>query len=215
MTTDIDVLIEAIEALKKFGQGGTVPDPYNKPYTMNVMVYIEHNSDELLTILQEYKGLKEERDKLKTVMMAAAVEIAEHWKDHCDKDGYGPVNLLRRLQKGLTGGGYAYTADDWIRLRTHNLALVGALEKWRDFIAEQPIGVFGIGSNGELDWPIRDEVIDSITKVLSNPDIQKYSRLLDAVDNCIKQGPTRCTQDSPWYELKEAYQALQERNDGS
>ncbi len=102
---------------------------------------------------------------------------------------------------------------EYISLKAHNLALVGALEKWRDFIAEQPIGVFGIGSNGELDWPIRDEVIDSITKVLSNPDIQKYKRLLDAVGNCIKQSSTRGTRFSPWFELEKAYQDLQEKKD--
>lgn len=29
---------------------------------------------------------------------AAAVEIEEHWDAHCGEDGYGPSNLLYRLQ---------------------------------------------------------------------------------------------------------------------
>ena len=29
---------------------------------------------------------------------AAAAEIEEHWKAHCDKDGYGPINLVSRLK---------------------------------------------------------------------------------------------------------------------
>jgi len=29
---------------------------------------------------------------------AAAEEIEEHWSAHCDADGYGPTNLVRRLR---------------------------------------------------------------------------------------------------------------------
>ena len=29
---------------------------------------------------------------------AAADEIEEHWSAHCDAEGYGPVNLVRRLR---------------------------------------------------------------------------------------------------------------------
>ncbi len=123
MTTDIDELIEELEKER----ARIAAYYYNYAQIDKDLFY------QLLSIFQEYKGLKEERDKLKTVMMAAAVEIAEHWKDHCDKDGYGPVNLLRRLQKGLTDGGYAYTADDWIRLRAQNAKLVENNNELIDF----------------------------------------------------------------------------------
>lgn len=50
-----------------------------------------------------------EIEKLKTVMMAAAVEIQSHWDCHCDEDGYGPINLLRRLEDGIASQ-YGYDA---------------------------------------------------------------------------------------------------------
>jgi hypothetical protein len=26
-------------------------------------------------------------------------EIGQYWQAHCDKEGYGPVNLMRRLER--------------------------------------------------------------------------------------------------------------------
>jgi hypothetical protein len=46
-------------------------------------------------------ALRAENEKLRTVMMAAAVEITEHWDAHCDSEGYGPANLVRRLENGF------------------------------------------------------------------------------------------------------------------
>lgn len=54
---------------------------------------------------------KADNKEMLSVMMAAAVEIKEHWDAHCDAEGYGPANLLRRLETGVTGGGYGYTAE--------------------------------------------------------------------------------------------------------
>lgn len=39
-----------------------------------------------------------ERDKLRSMCVAAANEIEKHWDAHCDEDGYGPINLLDRLK---------------------------------------------------------------------------------------------------------------------
>jgi hypothetical protein len=64
-------------------------------------------------------------DNLRTVMMAAAVEISAHWDAHCDNDGCGPVNLVRRLEKGLPEQ-YGYNA----------LTVVN-LEKQRDDLQAQ------------------------------------------------------------------------------
>lgn len=48
----------------------------------------------------EVRRLEEEITRLRTVMHAAAEEIGEHWDAHCDLEGYGPSNLVRRLRDG-------------------------------------------------------------------------------------------------------------------
>lgn len=53
---------------------------------------------------------------LKTVMIAAAEEIAAHWDAHCDTDGYGPQNLMRRLEEGIPSE-YGYTAGAFAELK--------------------------------------------------------------------------------------------------
>ena len=52
---------------------------------------------------------------LHTVMMAAAVEITEHWDAHCDGEGYGPANLVRRLENGFPEQ-YGYDAQTLVRV---------------------------------------------------------------------------------------------------
>ena len=39
---------------------------------------------------------------LRSMCYRAALEIESQWEHHCDEDGYGPVNLIRRL-KGTFG----------------------------------------------------------------------------------------------------------------
>ncbi len=53
---------------------------------------------------------------LKSVMIAAAEEIHRCWDAHCDAEGYGPANLMNRLERGLPSD-YAYKAGDFERLR--------------------------------------------------------------------------------------------------
>lgn len=68
---------------------------------------------------KRYEDLAAERDKLKSdndnlvsVMIAAAEEIQEHWQAHCDEEGYGPQNLMMRLEKGIPANypGYKFGA---------------------------------------------------------------------------------------------------------
>lgn len=59
--------------------------------------------------------LKVEIEHLHTVMMAAAVEISEHWDAHCDDEGYGPCNLVRRLENGFPAQ-YGYDAMTLVNL---------------------------------------------------------------------------------------------------
>ena len=63
---------------------------------------------------------------LKTVMIAAAEEIASHWQAHCDAEGYGPQNLLRRLEEGIPSE-YGYTAGAFAALTAERDALRKAL----------------------------------------------------------------------------------------
>ncbi len=64
----------------------------------------------------EIESLREELNGALATMMAAAVEIQEHWDAHCDMDGYGPANLMRRLEKGYCNSGYGYSAETVVKL---------------------------------------------------------------------------------------------------
>ena len=76
----------------------------------------------------EIYGLRAEVRLLKTVMVAAAEEIAAHWDAHCDEEGYGPANLMHRLEKGIASE-YAYKAGDFARLQEANKELLEALRE--------------------------------------------------------------------------------------
>ena len=75
----------------------------------------------------ELRRLYAENDRLRTVMVAAAEEIDSHWEAHCDSEGYGPVNLMRRLEQGIAAE-YGYTAGEFKRLRAQRDALLEALK---------------------------------------------------------------------------------------
>lgn len=64
----------------------------------------------------ELSRLRADNENLRSVMIAAAEEILEHWDAHCDADGYGPANLMHRLEAGIPSE-YGYKAGDFARLR--------------------------------------------------------------------------------------------------
>lgn len=70
----------------------------------------------------EIERLTKENADLKTVMVAAAEEIQAHWSAHCDAEGYGPANLMRRLEEGIPSE-YGYTAGTFERLTKERDAL--------------------------------------------------------------------------------------------
>ena len=75
-------------------------------------------------------GLRGEVADLHTTMMAAAVEIQEHWAAHCDEEGYGPANLMHRLERGIASQ-YGYSAETLVRLesqRDQHAQRIGELE---------------------------------------------------------------------------------------
>lgn len=61
---------------------------------------------------------RDENEDLHTVMMAAAVEIDEHWAAHCDEEGYGPANLMHRLEQGIATK-YGYDAKTIRHMEEH------------------------------------------------------------------------------------------------
>ena len=63
------------------------------------------------------EALQKDIEELKTVMIAAAEEIHEHWEAHCDAEGYGPANLMRRLEQGIPSE-YGYTAGAFATLKS-------------------------------------------------------------------------------------------------
>ena len=66
-------------------------------------------------------------ENLHSVMVAAAEEIHEHWQAHCDEEGYGPANLMHRLEKGIPAQ-YAYKAGDFERLAKERDAAVARID---------------------------------------------------------------------------------------
>ncbi len=51
--------------------------------------------------MNELEKLQIENLELKSMCMAAALEIRDQWEAHCDNDGYGPCNLVSRLEGAL------------------------------------------------------------------------------------------------------------------
>jgi regulator of replication initiation timing len=114
-------------------------------------------------MLKEIKRLKAELAEAKrditnylTTAMAAAVEIQEHWDAHCDEEGYGPVNLMRRLENGFPES-YGYTAKTVVELtaeRDELRAKLAALEK-----QEPMFWVRLVGSDGLYEGPVHHKSV--------------------------------------------------------
>lgn len=73
------------------------------------------------------KALEADIENYLSVAMAAAVEIQEHWDAHCDEDGYGPANLMRRLENGFPAS-YGYTAKSLVEVTADRDALQARLD---------------------------------------------------------------------------------------
>jgi len=59
------------------------------------------------------------------------------------------------------------TRDAQIAIKdTQIAALVTAIETAREAIASLPIDALGSGHDGELEWPIRDELVHNLTKAI-------------------------------------------------
>ena len=91
--------------------------------------FVDH--DDYAALEAECERLRGEISDLHTTMMAAAVEIQEHWATHCDEDGYGPNNLMYRLENGIAAQ-YGYTAQTIVRLEAERDAMAAKLEGAND-----------------------------------------------------------------------------------
>lgn len=111
--------------------------------------------------------LEAERDNLHTTMFAAAVEIQAHWDAHCDAEGYGPANLMHRLERGIASL-YGYDAKTLQRVETERDQLRAEVERLRP--------------NAERwEWIADGDNFDESFALLTDPKLTTYE-LTRAVD---------------------------------
>ena len=84
----------------------------------------------------ELRRLHKENENLRSVMVAAAEEIAAHWDAHCDAEGYGPANLMHRLERGIPAE-YGYKPGHFGKLQAANRELLEALQTFTDWYDER------------------------------------------------------------------------------
>lgn len=144
--------------------------------------------------------LEAEATKLRTVMAAAAKEIHEHWAAHCDAEGYGPQNLMRRLEAApepTTIDGIVEKA--WARLCLENCRLFAARhrkEEWAQTILRfcKEAGVTGSPLRTE---PAAPEPPAAEMKTLSDEEI------LACVRSVLLPRPMGLTRDVGPYDVTE------------
>ena len=159
--------------------------------------------------------LEAEAANLRTVMVAAAEEIHEHWSAHCDADGYGPTNLMTRLERGIAAQ-YRYSAGDFARLYAcladldakRNEALARAEAAAREAVAAWMIEhAFATGHGdtltdllAELSWQIAEIKRDAIkwrdTPIPVPPGECPYPIHADrSIEACVAAGDCGCGQN--------------------
>ena len=111
--------------------------------------------------------LEAERDNLHTTMFAAAVEIHEHWDAHRDAEGYGPANLMHRLERGIASL-YGYDAKTLQRVEADRDQLRAEVERLKP--------------NAERwEWIADGDNFDESFALLTDPKLTTYE-LTRAVD---------------------------------
>lgn len=102
----------------------------------------------------EVEQLKKENENLRSVMVAAAEEIKAHWQSHCDNEGYGPTNLVHRLENGIAANypGYKFGAFTELQSKLSQLEKERELviqilevvsERWSEDYAGSTVGILG------------------------------------------------------------------------
>lgn len=119
--------------------------------------------------------LEAERDNLHTTMFAAAVEIHEHWDAHCDAEGYGPANLMHRLERGIASQ-YGYDAKTLQRVEAERDQLRAEVERLKP--------------NAERwEWIADGDNFDESFALLNDPKLTTYelTRAVDAARTTHKE----------------------------
>lgn len=122
--------------------GLDMPEPRVDADTWNRAASAEQQLREIDSLREMAKeandiaALMAENANLKTVMIAAAEELATHWGAHCDADGYGPQNLLHRLEGGIpseygyTAGAFTTLTSDFAAARAELAGLVSLIKEY-------------------------------------------------------------------------------------
>lgn len=114
---------EAIQECLRLADGyATTAADYERQPSAHAKPYRLRMEEARAALESAVRALHDENAKLKTVMIAAAEEIHKHWSAHCDADGYGPANLMRRLEEGIPSE-YGYTAGRFAELQAEVAAL--------------------------------------------------------------------------------------------
>lgn len=119
--------------------------------------------------------LEAERDNLHTTMFAAAVEIHEHWDAHRDAEGYGPANLMHRLERGIASL-YGYDAKTLQRVEADRDQLRAEVERLKP--------------NAERwEWIADGDNFDESFALLTDPKLTTYelTRAVDAARTTHKE----------------------------
>lgn len=107
-------LIKRFESLLK---GWDNHNPNNKRFQAEYLVSILVSEFKMqIEPADGWKVYSETIQKLKSTMIAAAEEIQAHWQAHCDAGGYGPSNLMHRLEKGIGSFYSGYSAGQFTKL---------------------------------------------------------------------------------------------------
>lgn len=132
-------LIDELDELAKYrcGQHTSLQD-----------AYANGRDDQREEDAERIAALEAENAELRTVMVAAAEEIHQHWDAHCNAEGYGPAHLMRRLEEGIASQ-YGYTAGAFAEQKDRIAALEAALEQAR-------VALESIKRDHWTHWPASD-----------------------------------------------------------
>ena len=117
--------------------------------------------------------LEGEIANLHTTMFAAAVEIQEHWDAHCDAEGYGPANLMHRLERGIASQ-YGYDAKTLQRVEAERDQLKTDLHIATDDAAQMLASTQSLRSE-------RDQLRAEVERL--RPNAERYEWLRDNLES--------------------------------
>ena len=124
----------------------------------------------------------------RTVMTAAAEEIQRCWSAHVDAEGYGPANLMRRLEQGVPAF-YTYKAGDFAQMKTRIAELEAQLAEARELLTE--IRDNEVNAQDEADKYLRNHDKSELSKVrvaleAAQKDAKELARIAELEAQLVK-----------------------------